>query len=265
MVCLTFDIEEFDTPMVDYNVVLPLRKQMAISKDGLMPLLDMLQGMGVRATFFTTGVFAENAPEVVKRIVEDGHELASHSYCHTKFTEGDYLKSKEVLEQISGVQIKGYRSPRMGGADAKGLSEAGYSYDSSLHPCWLPGKYNNFKAERSLYDAGCGVTEVPASVATGFRIPLFWLALHNFPLKIYEWLAVKALKRDGHLNIYFHPWEFSEYIHSKELKIPFYIRRNAGTALILRLANVIDVLKERGYSFGTMSELVEREKRSGKC
>lgn len=258
MICLTFDIEEFDTPLVDYKVPLPLAKQIKISADGTVAILDLLAGLGVKATFFVTAVFATNRPDLVVRMVREGHEVASHSYQHGSFRDGDYLSSKKKLEEIAGTTIVGYRSPRMGGADAEGLSAAGYAYDSSLNPCFLPGKYNNFKAERRVFNAGHGVTEVPASVATMLRVPLFWLSLHLMPVGLYRWLCCRAIKENGYLNIYFHPWEFSEDIHNKELRIPFYIRRNAGEKMIARLALTIASLKERGYEFGPMKCLIKK-------
>lgn len=258
MICLTFDIEEFDTPLVDHKVEIPLRKQLAVSREGTTAILDMLQGMGVKATFFVTGVFAENNTDIIGRMVNEGHEIASHSYCHTNFREGDYKLSKEVLEKISGREIVGYRAPRMAGADTKKLKELGYQYDSSTNPCLLPGKYNNFKAKREVHKDKNSITEIPASVATPLRIPLFWLSLHLMPINIYIWLCTKALKKNRFLNIYFHPWEFSNQIHNQEYKMPIYIRKNAGEKLILRLATVIDELKNRGHKFGTMRELIEK-------
>lgn len=255
MICLTFDIEEFDTPLVDYKVPLPLKRQVKISADGTSAILELLAGMGVKATFFVTAVFAEMRPDLMLRMVHDGHEVGSHSYAHGAFSDGDYLKSKRKLESITQSEVVGYRSPRMGGADASGLGAAGYKYDSSLNPCFLPGKYNNFKAERRIFDAGYGVTEIPASVATSLRVPLFWLSLHLMPQGIYEWLCRRAIKENGYLNIYFHPWEFSEEIHNKELRIPFYIRHNSGEKMVARLAALIASLKERGYEFGTMKQL----------
>lgn len=259
MVCLTFDIEEFDTPKVDYNVPLPLARQIKISADGTIIILDLLSGLGVKATFFVTAVFAENRPDLVRRMVREGHEVSSHSYDHSNFRDGDYLASRLKLEEICGQQIVGYRSPRMGGADAKGLAEAGYLYDSSLNPCYLPGKYNNFKAERRIYNAGHGVTEIPASVATALRIPLFWLSLHLLPLTIYGWLARRAIKENGFLNIYFHPWEFSDDLDNNELQIPFYIRYNSGEKLVSRLARLIASLKEQGAEFGTLKQLITKQ------
>ncbi|MEG1075985.1 MAG: polysaccharide deacetylase family protein [Mucinivorans sp.] len=253
-ICLTFDIEEFDTPRVDYKVPLPLARQLDISREGTARLLDMLGGMGVRATFFVTGVFAEAYPALVRRMVDEGHEVASHSYSHTKFTDGDYVKSKEILEQTTMHKVVGYRSPRMAGADDQGLSAAGYLYDSSTNPCFLPGKYNHFGVPREAHRQGA-IVEIPASVATFLRVPLFWLALHLMPLSIYFWLCGVSGREVGFLNVYFHPWEFSEEIHNKDLRVPFYIRRNAGERLLTRLAIIIDKCKRCDAKFMTMSEL----------
>lgn len=254
-ICLTFDIEEFDTPRVDYRVPLSLDRQLDISREGTSQLLDMLGGMGVRVTFFVTGVFAEAYPALVRRMVIEGHEVASHGYAHGSFRDGDYEKSREVLEKITDTTVRGYRSPRMAGADAEALARAGYQYDSSVNPCFLPGKYNNFGARRQVHRVGT-ITEIPASVATPLRVPLFWLSLHLLPVDWYYWLCGVAGRDNGVVNIYFHPWEFCEEIHNKELKIPFYIRRNAGAKLLTRLAVLIARCKERQAQFITMSELI---------
>ncbi|MEF9950233.1 MAG: polysaccharide deacetylase family protein [Mucinivorans sp.] len=255
-ICLTFDIEEFDTPRVDYHVPLPLARQLDISREGVARLLDMLAGMGVSVTFFVTGVFANAYPALVRRMVSEGHEVASHSYSHTEFRQGDYTTSKEVLEKITQRNVVGYRSPRMAGADAQGLSRAGYRYDSSTNPCFLPGKYNNFGLERRVHRQG-SMVEIPASVATFMRVPLFWLSLHLMPLSLYFWLCGVSGREVGFLNLYFHPWEFSEEIHNKDLRVPFYIRRNAGDKLLTRLAMFIDRAKGCQARFITMNELAD--------
>ena len=79
-------------------------------------ILDMLNEKQVKATFFTLGWIAERYPEMVKRIVSDGHELACHGYEHIRVTEqtpeqfrSDVYKAKNILEQFTGKQIKGLR------------------------------------------------------------------------------------------------------------------------------------------------------------
>lgn len=253
MICLSFDIEEFDTPR-EYGSPIHDERQLEISTRGAERILEMLQGLGIRATFFCTANFAEHRPHIVHRIVNEGHELASHSYYHSKFTPTDYVASREVLERISGVKVVGYRSPRMGAVDYAALTAAGYEYDSSLNPTYLPGRYNNRKEPRSIFRKG-SITEIPSSVSSYFRIPLFWLSLHNFPLSLYIALADRAVKRDGYLNVYFHPWEFTADCSFGTYRLPFYIKRNSGEALVYRLSSVIVHFKERGDRFGTLSEL----------
>lgn len=262
MICLSFDIEEFDAPR-EYKSPIPFEKQIDVSTRGTEQILEMLEGMGVHATFFCTAHFAELRPNLIRRIVAGGHEIASHSYYHSKFSEGDLLSSRLKLEQISGCEVRGYRSPRMGAINYQDLKDAGYAYDSSLNPTWLPGRYNNRAEPRSIFSHK-GMIEIPSSVSTQFRIPLFWLALHNFPLSIYTILADSALKQDGYLNIYFHPWEFTEDCSYPSYRLPFYIRYNSGRKLLYRLSSLIARYKERGEKFGTLSDLTKTAKMSKK-
>lgn len=260
MICLSFDIEEFDTPR-EYGSPIPLERQIEVSTRGTEKILEMLEGLGVRATFFCTAHFAEHRPRLIHRIVALGHELASHSYYHSKFEDGDLLKSRKMLEDISAVKIQGYRSPRMGAVDCSALKAAGYDYDSSINPTYLPGRYNNLKEPRSIFRKD-GIIEIPSSVSSRLRIPLFWLSLHNLPLNLYKFLAEGAIKRDGYLNVYFHPWEFMDDCSFPSNRLPFYIRRNSGDKLIFRLSSLIVHFKEQGVRFGTLSELSKTVKLS---
>lgn len=255
-ICLTFDIEEFDRPRVDYHVPLGLDRQLEISRQGTVRLLDTLHGLGVRATFFTTAVFAQAYPGLVRRIVSEGHELASHSFAHGKFQKGDYARSKQALEALSGVVVNGYRSPRMAGVDTQELAAAGYQYDSSINPSRLPGYRNKPQAPRTIHRAG-PMVEIPVSVTPRLRLPLFWLSMHWLPIELYRWLCVHTARRDGYLNLCFHPWEFCEQMYNKELRIPFYIRKNSGEPLVRRLAGLLAHFKDRGAEFATLGQLVD--------
>jgi len=72
VILLSFDTEEFDVPR-EHGVDFSLEQGMAVSKVGTNRILDVLKANGVRATFFCTGNFAENAPEVMRRIMDEGH------------------------------------------------------------------------------------------------------------------------------------------------------------------------------------------------
>lgn len=256
-IALSFDVEEFDLP-AEHGVRLPLEKQLEVSSEGLILILDTLEGLAVKATFFCTATFAINRPELVKKIVNQGHELASHSYYHSKFDPDDLLQSRLKLEEIAGVKVLGYRAPRMAQTSTEQLLQAGYTWDSSLNPCFIPGRYNNFSAPRKPYREACGLIEIPTSVSPLMRLPLFWLALHNLPLGLYKWLCFRAASSTGLLNIYFHPWEFSSVLHNSDYRVPSYIIRNSGKRLMNRLSTVICHFRDHGAQFVTLSQVAHR-------
>ena len=76
-ILLSFDTEEFDVPR-EHGVDITLGEAMKISVAGTTRILDTLRGRGVKATFFCTSNFVENAPDVMRRIIDEGHELAAH-------------------------------------------------------------------------------------------------------------------------------------------------------------------------------------------
>ena len=257
MVCLSFDIEEFDAPR-EWGMPIAFERQLDISATGTNAILAILEGFGVRATFFCTANFAEHRPRLIKRIAAAGHEIASHSYYHSKFSQGDLLASRLKLQEISGCQVVGYRSPRMGAVDYAELEKAGYKYDSSINPTYLPGRYNNSSKPYTIYNVG-GLREIPSSVSPLLsnwgRIPLFWLAIHNLPLDVYKFLADRCYHKSGFLNIYSHPWEYTEEL--KDFRPPFYVARNSGARMIYRMSSLIAHFKEKGHRFGTLSELID--------
>ena len=112
MILLSFDTEEFDVPR-EHGVDFPLDKAMEVSVYGTNKILDCLKKNGARATFFCTSNFAENAPEVMHRIMDEGHEVAAHGCDHWQPQASDVSRSKEILERLTGRKIEGYRQPRM--------------------------------------------------------------------------------------------------------------------------------------------------------
>ncbi|WP_419870911.1 polysaccharide deacetylase family protein [Chryseobacterium sp. CT-SW4] len=251
MVLLSFDIEEFDMPL-EYKGAIPFDRQISISQTGLETILDILKKHHVKATFFSTVVFAENSKPLISRLLKEGHELASHTWFHSQFEEKHLQESREKLEEMFSTPVTGLRMPRMMPVSPQAVEKAGYAYNSSVNPTFLPGRYNNLKVPRTYFKEG-NVTQVPASVTPNFRIPLFWLSFHNFPLKLYKKLALDVLKHDQYLNIYFHPWEFAE-IKDEEFKLPGFTVKNTGNEMVERFDDFIGWLKDKKYNFGTFQE-----------
>ena len=204
MISLSFDIEEFDLPL-ECKGEIKFEEQLSVSRKGTEIILDLLQKYEIKATFFSTVVFAENNQDLVQRLVKEGHELASHTYYHSQFEIEDLKKSKDKLEELSGKKVYGLRMPRMQEVDETEVKRAGYFYNSSVNPTILPGRYNNLHVSRTSFMES-SVLQIPASVTPKFRFPLFWLSFHNLPLSLYLEMAKTTYLKDNFLNIYFHPW-----------------------------------------------------------
>jgi peptidoglycan/xylan/chitin deacetylase (PgdA/CDA1 family) len=233
-ILLTFDVEEFDLPL-NYDIKLELNDQLQISHKGLLNILELLSGYPtVRATFFTTALFAKHYPETIRKMSVT-HEIASHTYSNAFLNRSDLLLSRRILEKIISKPVTGIRMPQMQEVDIDDLVSAGYSYDSSINPTWIPGKYNNRHKPRELFIEK-GITRIPASVATFLRVPLFWLSFKNISGFAFKFLANLTLKRSGYLNLYFHPWEFTDI---SEFNIPFYIKTGCNHRLLKKLDNFL--------------------------
>jgi peptidoglycan/xylan/chitin deacetylase (PgdA/CDA1 family) len=253
LILLSFDIEEFDMPF-EYGKTISFEDQMSISIDGTTIILDLLQKYNAKATFFSTVTFAKNAPNIIKRIAHEGHELASHTVNHSSFKEEDYLDSLVQLEKLSGLPIKGFRMPRMQPVNDKKLKESGYLYDSSINPTYLPGRYNNLK-EPKKYHLKNGIIKLPASVST-FRFPLFWLSFHNLPVWLYYLLCKKAIENEGYLNVYFHPWEFYDLNDKERFGFPNYVSKNTGKQMTIRMDEILRRFSKKGYKFSTIINFI---------
>ena len=255
MILLSFDTEEFDVPR-EHGVDFTLEEGMKVSVEGTRRILDVLKTNGVRATFFCTGNFAEHAPEVVRRIVDEGHEVASHGVDHWQPKETDFARSKEIVERVAGRTVNGYRQPRMFPVVESEIKRAGYRYNSSLNPAFIPGRYMHLTAPRTWFVED-GVMQIPASVTPWLRFPLFWLSLHNLPEVLYHWMVRRTLRHDGYFATYFHPWEFYDLKEHPEFRMPFIIRNNSGRQMLQRLDSLIRMLKERRYEFITYNEFAD--------
>jgi hypothetical protein len=244
-ILLSFDVEEFDMPL-EYGQQISAEQQFKTGYEGFVVTINIIDSLNVPATLFTTANFADHFPSDIKSL-KPYHELASHTYYHSTFKNADLLQSKKRLEEISGKTVKGLRMPRMKAVEMKEVKTAGYSYDSSINPTWVPGRYNNLKLPRRIYHEE-GMLRLPTSVSPNLRIPLFWLSFKNFPYSLFLFWVRQTLKKDGYACLYFHPWEF---VDLSEYNIPGYTKRLAGEPLQKKLIKLINDLKQ-DHEFSTI-------------
>jgi polysaccharide deacetylase family protein (PEP-CTERM system associated) len=185
--------------------------------------LKIFATAGVKATFFTLGWVAERHPDLIRRIVDQGHELASHGWDHGRVFSmtpdvfaADIDRARKTLEDISGVRVMGYRAPsfsidqRTPWAHEE-LARAGYVYSSSVAPV----KHDHYgwpDAPRFAFNpvAGSDFLELPVTTA---RFAGRTLAaggggfFRMLPYAFSRW-AISQVNAAGEPGmIYFHPWE----------------------------------------------------------
>jgi polysaccharide deacetylase family protein (PEP-CTERM system associated) len=187
-------------------------------------ILALLSAADVKATFFTLGWIAERYPEMVRRIVSEGHELASHGYAHLRASDqtmsefmDDVSRSKSLLEDIGGQVVSGYRAPSFSiGSDnlwaLDVLLKAGYRYSSSIYPI-KHDHYGMPNAPRfSFYPNGSdGLLELPITTLRFMQrnFPVGGGGFFRlFPYPLSRWLLQQVNTQDQQAGIfYFHPWE----------------------------------------------------------
>jgi polysaccharide deacetylase family protein (PEP-CTERM system associated) len=187
-------------------------------------ILGLLDDANAKATFFTLGWIAQRHPQVVRRIVDEGHELASHGYGHQRASEltpaqfrDDISRAKGLLEDLGGVAVRGYRAPsfsinRDNWWAVEELENAGYEYSSSIYPV-KHDHYGMPDAPRFPHrpNGEAGILELPPTT-----VPLFgrnlpaagggWFRL--LPYELSRWMLQRVNAQDrAPCMFYFHPWE----------------------------------------------------------
>lgn len=185
-------------------------------------ILEMLAAHNTKATFFTLGWIAERYPQLIRKIVKEGHELASHGYGHERASDqseaafySDVHLAKIVLEDLSDGEVNGYRAPSF--SIGKGnlwafdcLLRAGYRYSSSIYPI-AHDHYGMPDSPRFAHEVRPGLMEIPITTlrVLSRNLPSSgggYFRLLPYPLS--RWMLKRVNSTDGESGIfYFHPWE----------------------------------------------------------
>ncbi|NTS75956.1 DUF3473 domain-containing protein [Catenovulum sp. SM1970] len=266
---MTVDVEDYFHVSAFNKVIKPqnwdeleLRVEMSTNR-----LLDLFAEHSAKSTFFTLGWVAERCPNLIKRIVDEGHEIASHGYNHQRATEmspqafkKDVSDSKRKLEDISGAPVIGYRAPSFSFNDSnqwvyETLIELGFKYSSSTYPIehdhYGVPHWPRFK---HLRDEGIYELPIPTlkkgeqtkGIGGGgyFRLFPYWLSkkridrFHQEEAKPY--------------SFYFHPWEIDpEQPLIKEASMKSKFRHYVNLSRME--AKLVKLLKD--YEWQTMSKV----------
>ncbi|MGL6076015.1 MAG: XrtA system polysaccharide deacetylase [Fimbriiglobus sp.] len=189
-------------------------------------ILDKLAKHNTPATFYIVGEIAETHPDLVRDIAQAGHEIGTHSYDHRRvhaFTaetfREDLKRSIDVLEQVSGQKVWGYRAPTFSVMKQTSwaidvLADLGLKYDTSIFPVHHD-RYGVPEAPRTPFVVQGFHREILELPMTTYRLGGQNLPVAGggyfrlFPLYLMKRGIRQMSKQDAPLAmLYFHPWEF---------------------------------------------------------
>jgi polysaccharide deacetylase family protein (PEP-CTERM system associated) len=225
---LSIDVEEYYHALVfqDGTRTAGARAWPSRVEDSVLRVLDLLDGTGVRATFFTLGEVAATHPGLVRRIAGGGHEIACHGYRHVLVSgltpadfRADVSRAKRLLEDVTGMAVLGYRAPNFSIGPSEDwafdiLLDEGFRYDSSTYPI-RHDRYGDPRAHRFpgvVRGANGGrLVEFPIGTARLLRVNLPIGGGGYFRL-LPVGLVRRAIRRVNTrerqpIMFYFHPWE----------------------------------------------------------
>ena len=185
-------------------------------------ILALLARHETQATFFTLGWIAQRYPQLVRRIAEEGHEVASHGYGHQRASDlteaefsADIESAKRILEDLCGTAVTGYRAPSFSIGTSNlwafdCLARAGYRYSSSIYPI-AHDHYGMPDAPRFAHRVNDSLIEVPITTLRlfGRNLPSSGGGYFRLlPYAVSRWMLRQVRSRDQQSAIfYFHPWE----------------------------------------------------------
>jgi len=224
---MTVDVEDYFHASAFADSVSPadwttLQSRVVRNTDRLLEIFDHA---GVRATFFVLGWVAEQFPDLISRIAQAGHELASHSYDHglvyhktPEVFRADLRRAAAAIESAAGVKVEGFRAPTFSITERSlwaldTLISEGYTFDSSIYPI-RHDRYGIPAWPRHVHRVGCAsgsLWELPGSTIRHLGINVPMGGGGYFRLLPYQWTryAIRRLnkKEQRPAVFYIHPWE----------------------------------------------------------
>lgn len=219
---LSFDIEEWYIESIGANRTTKINQ----FDDLFDVILNKLDELGIKATFFCVGKLTSKFPNVVRKIVDRGHEVGCHSNIHqwlNKMNEEtlrhDTMEAIKALEDVSGQKIVSYRAPAFSITEKNKwainiLADCGIENDASIFPAIRDfGGYPSFPYDVpcKIYYQGSTIKEYPIGLMSVFGRNIAYSGGGYFRLIPY-WLVNMIMKKRDYNICYFH---LADLIHEE--------------------------------------------------
>lgn len=254
-VCLTFDLDAESVQVRKKEDLVRISKGQFAIKKGVPRILSLLSKKEIQATFFVCGWVAETYPKVIEGILEEGHEIAAHSYLHENLGELSFEEEVRVHEKTSMIlnefteEVLGFRAPyfEMSENTLGLLASMGYLYDSSLmdddHPYVFPVK-------------GIDEEGVKGAEKNLVELPVEWY--------LDDWVLFEIHQYSPKAVMSVWKAEFDSMVGSEEAYPPEYFNITSHPACIGRFSRIemlskfVDHMTDNGANYTRCIDLVRR-------
>jgi len=271
IILITIDVEDW-FQVENFKQWIPYStwdsKELRVEKNThlILDLFDSIAQLKIQATFFILGWIAKRLPHLVQEIHDRGHEIASHGFNHnlcahesSNDLKNDLIKSKKLLEDITGIKVSGYRAPNfsVNNEVLNIIKECGYVYDSSYNSFSLNPRYGRVDFN------GSKKTGIAIKLSDNFyELPVSNLKIRNiifplsgggyfrlFPLFLFNRGVRSILNKEGVYLFYLHPWELDpKQPKVKAASLFFKFRHyNNLEKTELKLINLIQRFKQSAF------------------
>lgn len=249
MILLTFNIVNADRVLKNGRGF-SIGENVGITVQNTNAILRSLEQHGILATFFIEVSLLSEIPTLLKRIINEGHELG---FYNLNSTLAEITDSKKNTEELIGKQIRGIRTKETQFA-LSDLHELRFNYISLIEETAVIFPFKRF-VRKSPFTEKNGLSILHESISRYSQIPYNDLMFQIIPLSYYENMVTETIKKDEFVLIYLNSWQFTDF-EKYDFKVNFIKKHNSGKKLHDKLEEFLQWINENQLAYSRIKDFM---------
>lgn len=249
MILLTFNIINNKSDFKN-NYRITDDEILKITENNVFSILRVLEKHYILASFFIEISILEKLKPLIKKIVNQGHEISLYN---ASSDIKEIEKAKKKTEDFIEKTIRGIRQKEIT-VSVNELKNLEFSYISNIENANILFPFKRLERSTEIIEEN-GVSIVPESISPYSQIPYNDFVFQTVPLKFYQNMVVETIKQDDFVLFYLNSWQFTDY-EKYRFRIPFYRKYNTGRKMEEKLENFLQWMNENEFAFSRMKDYV---------
>ena len=249
MILLTFNI--FNADRVFKNTsALSGDEMLEITIQNTKAILRSLESQGILATFFIEIPLIPKLEKLIKRIINEGHEISFYNIDSSLETIELHKKN---TEDLIGKQIRGIRM-RLNDFDLSDLHHLRFTYITLEEDTTLIFPFKRFERKAPFTEEN-GLSMLHESISPYSQIPYSDFIFQVMPNSFYQSMVIETIKKDEFVLVYVNSWQFSDF-EKLRFEVPFYKKYNSGQKLHDKLDHFLRWINEEALAFSRVKDFI---------